>query len=66
MEKLPVYEDLHTEFKKSNKQLTHDLWETVSAFANTDGGNIYLGVKEVKHENYSEFFPTGINNPKNK
>lgn len=64
MEKLPVYEDLHTEFKKSNKQLTHDLWETVSAFANTDGRNIYLGVKEVKHENYSEFFPTGINNPK--
>ena len=41
MEKLPPYEDIYTEFKESNKQLAHDLWENVSAFANTYGGNIH-------------------------
>lgn len=39
------------EFKLSAKQLSKDLWETVSAFANTDGGLILLGFRstEGKH-----------------
>ena len=32
------------EFKSSAEKLSSDLWETYSAFANTDGGLIVLGV----------------------
>ena len=35
-----------TEFKKSQTSITKDVYESVCAFSNRDGGNIFLGVKK--------------------
>ncbi|WP_019498367.1 helix-turn-helix domain-containing protein [Pseudanabaena sp. PCC 6802] len=48
------------EFKFSENALPKDLWETLSAFANTDGGYIILGVTEQKG---GLIEITGVNNP---
>ena len=39
-------ENLHLEFKTSKGSLSDSLFETYSAFANTDGGDIYLGISD--------------------
>jgi len=45
--------------KDGKGALPHDFWETYSAFANTYGGTILLGVREKK----GEFFLSSLENP---
>ena len=39
-------ENLTVEFKKSTKEITKDVYETVCSFSNREGGHIFLGVKD--------------------
>lgn len=56
-------EDIHTEYKTAKNKIPNAMWETISSFANTDGGNIYLGIKEIKKKGVpSEFIVSGIQN----
>lgn len=34
------------EFKKSTKDITKDVYDTVCSFSNRDGGHVLLGVKD--------------------
>lgn len=40
------------EFKESQSMLPKDIWKSVSAFANTEGGYIVFGVKENEDKSY--------------
>ena len=51
-------EVVHTECKDASGGLPDSLWESYSAFANTDGGVILLGAKEVD----GKFSITGVQN----
>lgn len=51
------------EVKEASGGLPKSMWETVSAFSNTAGGWIILGVKEKKSENGSEYIVNGVANP---
>ena len=46
-------EDERVEFKRATSALPDNLWETYSAFCNTDGGTIILGIREGKNKRYS-------------
>ena len=52
------HENVELEFKTSEDRLPKEFWPTYSAFANTRGGYIILGVKEKP-----KFEIIGINNP---
>lgn len=58
-------DDLHEsqtlEFKEASGGLPDDLWETYSAFANTEGGKIVLGVREDEPGSFS---PVGVQDPR--
>lgn len=50
LERLQGREDLELEFKRARGGLPKDLWPTVSAFANTRGGWVVLGIGEHEDE----------------
>ena len=59
--KLDIYsiiENDEIECKGAAGGLPKDLWESYSAFANTNGGAILLGIKEKK----GAFYPVGVEN----
>ena len=60
------------EFKKSTKEITKDVYETVCSFSNRDGGHIFLGVlndgtvlgvDQSSVDKIKKDFVTSINNP---
>jgi ATP-dependent DNA helicase RecG len=59
LDALQLGEDQDVEFKAAQGGFPKSVWETVSAFANTSGGNIILGVAE----NNGEFEIVGISKP---
>ncbi|WP_225049314.1 RNA-binding domain-containing protein [Lacticaseibacillus kribbianus] len=46
------FEDIDLEFKAAGFALPKNFWDTVSAFSNTEGGIILLGVDEHPHRQY--------------
>lgn len=53
-------ESSNIEFKKSSTKLSKDIWETYSAFANTNGGYIVLGIEEASPHTFTAI---GVSNP---
>lgn len=54
-------EGQYLEFKEAAFSLPRDMWETYSAFANAEGGEIVLGVREDKESH--RFYLDGVPNP---
>ncbi len=74
LEALRLGEDKEIEFKSARGGVPKSLWESYSAFANTDGGVIVLGVKQHSFERFEiqglenagkirQDFWNSINNP---
>lgn len=61
---IPQNESEYLEYKESGNKLPADVWKSVSAFANTEGGSIILGIKELKNHRGSErFVISGVADP---
>ena len=57
-------ERINFETKKAENSIPKSVWETYSAFANTIGGYILLGISEQKgREGNLLYTTTGIKNP---
>ncbi len=54
-------EGLNVEYKSASSKVPSDIWDTYSAFANTSGGTIILGVSENQSDGSLEV--TGIHSP---
>lgn len=57
-------EKVDIECKESDSTLSKSIWDTYSSFANTNGGYIFLGIKEDKKKKLPKerFSIQGINN----
>ena len=61
---LALRERINFEVKKAENSIPKSVWETYSAFANTIGGYILLGIAEKKEEEGdSPYLITGVNDP---
>lgn len=60
LEKLDIGESQDFECKRAEENVPKDAWKSISAFANTEGGYVVLGVAEKK----GRFEILGVNNPK--
>ena len=60
---LALRERIKFEVKKAENSIPKSVWETYSAFANTIGGYILLGIAEKKEEGDSPYLITGVNDP---
>ena len=60
LEKLDIGESQDFECKRAEDNVPIDAWKSISAFANTEGGYIVLGIAEKK----GRFQILGVNNPK--
>lgn len=57
-------ENQYIEYKKNSTKLSRDVWESIAAFANTEGGIVVLGVNECKGiDQTSQFIISGVSNP---
>jgi ATP-dependent DNA helicase RecG len=45
-----AHEWKEVEFKEAQKKVPKSAYETVSAFANTEGGHLVFGVKKISHQ----------------
>lgn len=54
-------EDEHLEYKASSKSFPKEAWKTISAFENTDGGTLILGIEEYDEIGH-KFKVSGIAN----
>lgn len=50
------------EVKEAKSELPKNVWETVSAFSNTSGGWVVLGVEEIKKKGKSAYQVKGVGN----
>ncbi len=57
------HENLTLEFKWAQHAIPEDLWETYSAFANTEGGEIVLGIQEHDLNGEKQYRITGVDDP---
>lgn len=62
LEKLNGIEWDDFEVKEAQNELPKSVWETVSAFSNTSGGWIVLGIQEIRKKGKSIYQITGVNN----
>ncbi len=58
---LKSHENVNIEVKAAAGGVPNSIWETYSAFANTFGGTIILGIEEDKET--KRFIPKGVQNP---